>query len=49
MDRFVLALFPLAGWAAARLSGHHYRLLLAASGALMLGSAAVHLVGGWVG
>lgn len=49
MDRFVLALFPLAGWAAARLSGHRFRLLLAASGMLMLGSAAVHLAGGWVG
>jgi hypothetical protein len=49
MARFVLALFPLAGWFASRLSPRHYRLLVTAFGASMLGSVGVHLAGGWVG
>lgn len=49
MDRFVLTLFPLAGWLASRLSAHSFRHLLLAFGALMAGSAGVFLAGGWVG
>jgi len=49
MDRFILALFPLAGWAATRIPEHRFRLVLGTSAALMLGSAAFHLSGGWVG
>jgi hypothetical protein len=49
MDRFVLALFPLAGWAACRLSARRFRLLLVGSSALFAGSTVVHLCGGWVG
>jgi hypothetical protein len=49
VDRFVLALFPLAGWAAHRASPHRFRLALGVSGALMVASSAVHLSGGWVG
>lgn len=49
MDRLVLALFPLAAWAASRLSPGALRGVLLASGALMAGSAGVFLAGGWVG
>lgn len=49
MDRFVLALFPLAGWAAGRLSARSWRPTLLAFAALMAGSAGVFLAGGWVG
>lgn len=49
LDRFVLALFPLAGWAATRLASRPFTIWLWVSGALMTGAAAVHLSGGWVG
>ncbi len=49
MDRFILALFPLAGWAAARIPAHRFRVTLGAFGLLMLVSTGVHLAGGWVG
>lgn len=49
MDRFVLALFPLAGWAASRLSTRSLRRTLLTFGALMVGAAGVFLAGGWVG
>lgn len=49
MDRLVLALFPLAGWAASRLSPRSFRRLLVACAVLMAGSAGVFLAGGWVG
>ncbi|MGI8826480.1 MAG: mannosyltransferase family protein [Chloroflexota bacterium] len=49
MDRFVLALFPLAGWAALRLTARGFRRTLAWSGTLMACLAALHLAGGWVG
>jgi len=49
MDRLVLALFPLSGWVAARLPLPHFRGLTAGFALLMVGSAAVHLSGGWVG
>jgi hypothetical protein len=48
-DRFILALFPLAGWVAIRLTRRAYRLWLPLSAAVMLGAATVHLSGGWVG
>jgi Gpi18-like mannosyltransferase len=49
VDRFVLALFPLAGWAAGRLAPRPFTVWLLLSSALMTGAAAVHLSGGWVG
>jgi Gpi18-like mannosyltransferase len=49
VDRFVLALFPLAGWVASRLSSDRLKAWLVLSGALMTGAAAVHLSGGWIG
>ena len=49
MDRFILTLFPLAGWAATRIPAHRFRLILGTSTALMLSAAAFHLSGGWVG
>jgi hypothetical protein len=49
MDRFILALFPLAGWAATCIPAHRFRLILGTSTVLMLGTAAFHLSGGWVG
>jgi Gpi18-like mannosyltransferase len=49
MDRLVLGLFPLAGWAASRVTGARFRVLVAASALIMLGAAAVHTFGGWVG
>lgn len=49
MDRFVLALFPLAGWATQQLSTAHLRHWLRGSALAMCAAAAVHLSGGWVG
>ncbi len=49
VDRFVLALFPLAGWAASRLAPRQFAGWITVSSALMTGAAAVHLSGGWVG
>ncbi|MGH2442273.1 MAG: mannosyltransferase family protein [Chloroflexota bacterium] len=49
MDRFVLALFPLAGWAATRLHDSAFHRVLVASGALLAVAIAVQLGGGWVG
>lgn len=49
MDRLILVLFPLAGWAASRLSPRAFRRLSLTFGALMAGSAGVFLAGGWVG
>lgn len=49
MDRFILTLFPLAGWAAWHLHGHRFRVVLAVSTILMIGAASLHLAGGWVG
>lgn len=49
MDRFVLALFPLAPWAAVRLSPVALRRLTWGMGALFLIGAVAHLAGGWVG
>ena len=49
VDRFVLTLFPLAGWLASRLAPRPFALWIAVSSALMVGAAAVHLSGGWVG
>lgn len=49
VDRFVLVLFPLAGWAAARLAQHRWQHRAAASALLMAVLAGVHLSGGWIG
>lgn len=49
MIRFVLALFPLAGWAACRLTDRWYRAYLVGSSALLAGATGVYLAGGWVG
>lgn len=49
VDRFILVLFPLGPWVAARLEGKPYRAWLIFSGALMGLAAAVHLSGGWIG
>jgi Mannosyltransferase (PIG-V) len=49
MDRFVLSLFPLAGWAAAHVPVRRPAFLATTSTAAMLAAAAVHLSGGWVG
>lgn len=49
MDRFVLVLFPVWAWVAARGTVRQFRTLVSASAALMLGAACVHLAGGWVG
>ncbi|HEX6510173.1 MAG TPA: mannosyltransferase family protein [Chloroflexota bacterium] len=49
VDRFILALFPLAGWAGARLTVSRLRVWLPLSASLMAGGAAVHLSGGWIG
>lgn len=49
MDRFVLVLVPLAGWAARVLTPRWYPRVLVGFSALMLGSTAVFLTGGWVG
>lgn len=49
VDRFVLALLPLMGWAAACLPDRLFRPWLVLSGTMMACSAAVHLAGGWVG
>jgi Gpi18-like mannosyltransferase len=49
VDRFVLMLFPLAGWLAARITPRHLKFWIVMSSALMTGAAAVHLSGGWIG
>lgn len=49
MDRFVLALFPLAGWAATMVSERRLRSLLIASASAMVGSAWLYTIGAWVG
>ncbi|HEY8685536.1 MAG TPA: hypothetical protein VIO57_08020, partial [Chloroflexota bacterium] len=49
VDRFVLALFPIVGWAAVRLAHRPFMIWIIVSSALMTGAAAVHLSGGWVG
>ncbi|HLJ67647.1 MAG TPA: mannosyltransferase family protein [Chloroflexota bacterium] len=47
--RFVLVLFPLAGWAASRLSGRAFAAVAGGSAVLVSVGASVHLMGGWVG
>lgn len=49
MNRFVLALFPLMGWMAARVSYRRFRQTIHISAVLMTALAALHLAGGWVG
>jgi hypothetical protein len=49
VDRFILVLFPLAGWAAARMDETLFRRVSVVSAALMAALAAVHLTGGWIG
>jgi hypothetical protein len=49
MDRFVLALFPLAGWAATSLPQRRYPSVIGASATIMAVLAAVHLSGSWIG
>lgn len=49
MDRFVLVLFPLFIWLAARIPRGKLWQAQLASGALMLAAASIHLYGGWVG
>lgn len=49
VDRFVLVLFPLAGWAAANLSEQRFRLMTIAFAAMMAVCAGIHISGGWVG
>lgn len=49
VDRFVLALFPLAIWAAASLSQRRFRAILMASVVTLVSTATVHALGGWVG
>jgi hypothetical protein len=49
VDRFALALFPLAAWVAGTLSHRQWTVGIVGSAALMLGATAVHLSGGWVG
>ena len=49
VDRFVLALFPIAGWVASKLEPNRMRLVAFASALLMASLAAVHLTGGWIG
>lgn len=49
MDRFVLALFPLTGWAATVLTERRYHAAVLLCAALMTVATGVHLSGGWVG
>lgn len=49
IDRFVLALFPLAIWAGKRITGRWERPVIVAFALLLAGSTAVHIGGGWVG
>ncbi len=49
VDRFVLALFPLAGWAAFRLHGKKLRLALTIFAVGFVATAATHISGGWIG
>lgn len=48
LDRFVLALFPLAFYMKIPRGVLHWRLMVV-SGVLMLGATSWHLAGGWVG
>jgi hypothetical protein len=48
-DRFILALFPLAGWAPSRIPEARLRPLLVVSAVFLVGTAAYHATGGWVG
>jgi hypothetical protein len=49
VDRFVLALFPLAGWAAKRLNRRRLPLVIAVSSAGMAVMSALHVSGVWLG
>lgn len=49
MDRFVLALFPLAGWIGSKLARSAFRTVTASMTLLLATAASVHLAGGWVG
>ncbi|GAC1467969.1 MAG: hypothetical protein PVSMB7_15250 [Chloroflexota bacterium] len=49
MNRFVLALFPLLGWIAARANPQLFRRTLHLSALSMSVLAALHVAGGWVG
>ena len=49
VDRFILALFPLAGWMAWKLTRRQLYTVLIVSGVAMAGAEALHLAGGWVG
>jgi hypothetical protein len=49
VDRFVLALFPLAGWAARRLSRHGLRPVMVVSVAGLVVMSALHVSGVWLG
>jgi hypothetical protein len=49
VDRFIVVLFPLAGWIASRVAPHRLNVWLVISSALMTGAAAVHLSRGWIG
>jgi hypothetical protein len=48
-DRYILVLFPLAGWVASRLNERRTRHCAIISSALMAALAAVHLTGSWIG
>lgn len=49
MDRFVVALLPLAAWLGFRLNNRQFRVLLVACAVTLVGAATVHMLGGWVG
>jgi hypothetical protein len=49
VDRFVLALFPLAGWAAKRLSGRRLKPVMALSIAGLVVMSTLHVSGVWLG
>jgi Gpi18-like mannosyltransferase len=49
VDRFALALFPLAGYLANRIPPHRQRRLMLASSAGLALISSVYLAGGWVG
>jgi hypothetical protein len=49
VDRFVLALFPLAGWAAKRLNKRRLPSVIAVSAAGLAVMSALHVSGVWLG
>lgn len=49
MDRFVLALFPIAGWAATEIKGRPLRLVIVGFSLVLAFATGFDLAGGWIG